>query len=239
MHSDALIHVRDLRKRFAPALVLDGVTFDVAAGEAVALLGANGAGKTTLLKILATLTRPSRGRAVLAGFDCVSEPEGVRRNVGLIAHGAHVYEDLTALENLKFWTAFAGHAAHPDELHRALADVDLDGAADERVRSLSAGMKRRLGLARLSLARPRVLLLDEPFAGLDQRARKWLDTYLGALKSGGGAILMATHGFARDLEVLDRIMILAGGRVAVDMPKSGLGLDALQRLYTLHTEELP
>jgi heme ABC exporter ATP-binding subunit CcmA len=239
MHPDVLVHVRDLRKRFGPALVLDGVTFDVAPGEAVALLGANGAGKTTLLKILATLTRPSRGQAVLAGFDCVREPEGVRRNIGLIAHGGHVYEDLTALENVKFWAAFAGRAASSDELRRALADVDLDSVADERVRSLSAGMKRRLGLARLALARPRVLLLDEPFTGLDQRARKWLDTYLGGVKSSGGAIVMATHGFGRDLDAMDRIVILAGGRVALDQPTSALERDELQRLYTLHTEELP
>lgn len=239
MTADPLIRVRDLGKVFGRALVLERVTIDVGAGEAVALLGANGAGKTTLLKIVATLLRPSRGSVVVAGFDAARDPEAVRRSTGLVAHGSYVYEDLTALENMKFWTMFAGRRARAAELEAALAAVDLDAYAGERVRTFSAGMKRRLGLARLALARPRVVLLDEPFAGLDQGARKWLDEYLRALKERGGAIVMATHGFARDLAVADRIAILAGGRIALDRPRDGLDLGELQRLYALSTEETP
>jgi heme ABC exporter ATP-binding subunit CcmA len=238
MQAAPLIQVRDLAKAFGRTRVLDGVTLDVAAGEAVALLGANGAGKTTLLKILATLARPSRGTAAIAGFDCVKDAEDARRHLGVVAHGPYLYEDLTAFENLKFWSALAGGRARTDELSAALADLDLTDVADERVRSLSAGTKRRLALARLTLARPRVLLLDEPFAGLDQRARKWLDEYLRVVKNAGGAILMVTHGFARDLEVMDRLAILAGGRVAWETPRTAVGLEELQRLYALHTEDL-
>jgi ABC-type multidrug transport system ATPase subunit len=98
-------------------------------------------------------------------------------------------------------------------------------------------MKRRLALARLSLARPRVLLLDEPFAGLDQRGRKWLETRLETFKAGGGAVLMATHSFGRELEIADRLAILAGGRVALDTPRGALGSDDVQRLYAAHTED--
>lgn len=237
MSADPLVQVTGLRKAFGTTRVLDGLSLDVRAGEAVALLGANGAGKTTLLKILATLARPSRGRATVAGFDCVREAEQVRRRIGLVAHGPYVYEELSALENLAFWTTLAGVTIDGTGLRAALAEVELDSVFAERVRAFSAGMKRRLSLARLVLLRPRVLLLDEPFAGLDQRARKWLEGYLEGFKAGGGAILMVTHSFSRELGLADRIVILAGGRVALDAPRRSLGPEEIQRLYTLHTEE--
>ena len=97
-------------------------------------------------------------------------------------------------------------------------------------------MKRRLSLARLLLVPPRVLLLDEPFASLDQRATKWLEEHLLACKAAGAAIVMSTHSFGRELGVADRVAILAEGRVAVDAPRAGLGADELQRLYALHVE---
>jgi heme ABC exporter ATP-binding subunit CcmA len=234
----SLIRVAGLARVFGAQRVLDGVDLDVAAGEAVALLGANGAGKTTLLKIVATLLRPSQGSATVAGHDCVREAEAVRAVIGVVAHGAHVYEDLTACENLAFWARLAGRPADRDTLVEALADVDLERHADARVRTFSAGMKRRVALARLALAQPRVLLLDEPFAGLDQRGRKWLEGRLEAFKAAGGALLMVTHSFGRELGIADRIAILAGGRVALDTPRAGLAPDDVQRLYVAHTEDV-
>ena len=233
----SLIRVAGLARVFGAQRVLDGVDLDVAAGEAVALLGSNGAGKTTLLKIVATLLRPTRGHATVAGHDCVREAEAVRAVLGVVAHGAHVYEDLTARENLVFWARLGGRSSDRDTLARALADVDLERYADARVRTFSAGMKRRLALARVALGQPRVLLLDEPFAGLDQRARKWLEGRLEAFKAGGGALLMATHSFGRELGIADRIAVLAGGRVALDTPRAGLGPEDVQRLYAAHTED--
>ncbi|MBI2202601.1 MAG: heme ABC exporter ATP-binding protein CcmA [Candidatus Rokubacteria bacterium] len=211
MTADPLVRVEALEKAFGPVAVLDRVELAVARGQGLALLGPNGAGKTTLLKILATLIRPTRGRAIVAGHDTVDDAEGVRRAVGLMAHGAYVYEDLTAFENLEFWLGLAGRDVSADRVRSALANVELDAVADERVRAFSAGMRRRLGLARLALLEPRVLLLDEPFAGLDARARKWLNEHLAAFKERGGAILMTTHSFSRDLTAADRVAILAGG----------------------------
>jgi heme ABC exporter ATP-binding subunit CcmA len=239
MAGDSLIRVSGLVRVFGATRVLAGVDLEVAPGEAVALLGANGAGKTTLLKILATVLRPTRGTATVGGYDCVREAEAVRGLVGLVAHGAHVYDELTALENLRFWTALAGQRRPPATLAEALADVDLERFAHARVRTFSTGMKRRLALARLRLARPRVLLLDEPFAGLDQRARKWLEGALETHKAGGGALLMATHGLARDLTIADRLAVLAAGRVVLDTPRAGLGIDDVPRLYAAHAEEGP
>jgi heme ABC exporter ATP-binding subunit CcmA len=239
MASEPLIRVTGLRKTFGNHRVLDGLDLEVHPGEAVAVLGANGAGKTTLLKILATLMRPTRGIASIAGHDCARDAEAARREIGLVAHGAYVYEDLTALENLKFWTTLAGLRPAPGALAGALASVELERAADERVRTFSAGMKRRLSLARFVLARPRVLLLDEPFAGLDQRAKKWLEEHLAAFKAGGGAMLMTTHSFGRELAVADRLVILTGGAIALDTPRGSLSADDVQRLYVLHTEDEP
>jgi len=143
MAADPLIQVTGLRKTFGNHRVLDGLDLDVRVGEAVAVLGANGAGKTTLLKVLATLVRPTRGTAIVAGHDCARDPERVRREIGLVAHGSYVYEDLTASENLTFWTTLAGERPSAAALAGALATVELDRAADERVRTFSAGMKRR------------------------------------------------------------------------------------------------
>jgi heme ABC exporter ATP-binding subunit CcmA len=232
-----LVRVAGLVRVFGAQRVLDGVDLDVSAGEAVALLGRNGAGKTTLLKIIATLLRPTRGTTTVAGLDCVRQAEAVRAMLGVVAHGNYVYEELTARENLAFWLRLAGHPAARDRLDAALAEVELDRHADARVRTFSAGMRRRLSLARLTLARPRVLLLDEPFAGLDQRARKWLEGRLEAYKADGGALIMATHSFGRELGIADRLAVLAGGRVALDTPRAGLDQQDVQRLYLAHTEE--
>ena len=236
MTADLLVHLSGVRKAFGPTLVLDDISLDVRAGEAVALLGANGAGKTTLLKIVATVWRATRGTVMVAGHDCQRNPESARRHVGLVAPGAHLYEDLSARENLRFWLTLAGSDARRERLDDALADVDLGGVADERVRTFSAGMRRRLTLARVGLTRPRVLLLDEPSAGLDQRGRKWLEASLQAFKSSGGAIVMATHSLGRELSVADRIVILADGRVALDTARGNLSADDVQRLYALHAE---
>ena len=232
-----LIRVVGLVRVFGAQRVLDGVDLDVAAGEAVALLGPNGAGKTTLLKIVATLLRPTRGTATVAGHDCVRDAESARADLGVVAHGAHVYEDLTARENLAFWMRLRGGAADGPTLAAALADVDLERHADARVRTFSAGMRRRLALARLALTSPRVLLLDEPFAGLDQRARKWLEGRLETFKAGGGALLMVTHSFGRELGIADRLAILTGGRVVLDTPRVGLDPQDVPRLYAAHTED--
>jgi heme ABC exporter ATP-binding subunit CcmA len=237
MSVQPVIRVLGVRKVFGFVPVLDDVHLEIRGGEAVALLGANGAGKTTLLKILATLVRPTRGAASVAGHDVVREAESVRRLIGVVAHGAWVYDDLTARENLAFWAALGGLDAGVDELNAALAAVDLERVATARVRTFSAGMKRRLSLARVTLGRPRVLLLDEPFAGLDQRAKKWLEGRLEGFRAQGGTLLMVTHSFGRELAVADRIAVLAGGRIALDTPRGALSAEDVQRLYAAHGEE--
>jgi heme exporter protein A len=235
--ADPAICVRGLRKIYGGHLVLDGVDLDVRRGEAVALLGANGAGKTTLLRITATLARATSGRVLVAGADCARAPEAARRQLSFLAHGTWLYEDLTALENLKFWATLGGLSTDLATLRAALAAVEMERWSDVRVRTFSAGMKRRVSIARLVVARPCVLLLDEPFAGLDQQGAKWLAERLQTFKSGGGALLMSTHSFGRGFDVVDRAAVLAGGRIASDIAVAPLGADGVRRLYELSAEE--
>ena len=231
------IEAEALAKDYGRNPVLRDVSLTLAAGEGLVLLGANGAGKTTLLKILATLIRPTRGSARVGGHDLAREAQLVRRHVGLLAHGSHLYEDLTAIENLQFFAALHGLRVTREDFGRALDEVDLGGDADQRVREFSLGMKRRLAFARLRLQRPRVLLLDEPFAGLDQRGTKRVEDALTAFKDAGAAILIVTHNLAHALTIGDRIAILARGRLATERRRDGLDLETLRRFYAAHTEE--
>ncbi len=226
-----MIAARHLRKAYGPTLVLEDISLELAAGQCLALLGPNGAGKTTLLRILATLSRPSSGELAVAGEDALKRPEAARAVIGVVAHGSYVYEDLSALENLHFWTVLGGGDASRERLHAALTQVELDAVAHERVRTFSAGMKRRLALARVILGRARLLLLDEPFTGLDQQGRKWLSEFLLAFKAGGGAVVVATHSFGSGLGVADRMTILVAGRLMVDRACGDLSREDIRRLY--------
>jgi heme ABC exporter ATP-binding subunit CcmA len=232
-----VITARNVRKVFGQVAVLESVTLDVAPGECVALLGANGAGKSTFLKLAATITRPTSGSLHVLGHDIARFPERARGHIGLVAHGAHLWDDLTALENLKVWRTLADHPSDEASLRQALAVVELEAFAGERARSFSAGMKRRLSLARFVDAPVRVLLLDEPFSGLDQRGKKWLAEFLGEFKARGGAVLMATHNFERSLDIADRFAILAAGSIALDRPRGALDRGELDALYALATSE--
>ncbi len=231
-----MIAASGLRKCYGPTAVLEDIALELAGGQCLALLGPNGSGKTTLLRILATLLRPTSGRLTIGGVDALRDPERARAFIGMVGHGSYVYEDLTALENVRFWTVMGGGEAGQDRLLAALHQVELEAAAHDRVRTFSAGMKRRLALARVLLGQARLLLLDEPFTELDQRGRKWLSEFLLAFKTGGGGVVVATHSFGSGLGVADRVAILHGARLIVDRPRGDLSWEELRRLYVSLTE---
>lgn len=201
-------------RRFGATWVLRGVWLRVAAGEVVGLCGANGSGKSTLLRILATLLRPSGGTARVGGADVVGDADGVRRQVGFLAHGAGLYDDLTARENLAFAATMLG-APH-DGIDALLQRVGLAHVADARVRGYSAGMQRRLALARLLLASPRVLLLDEPYSNLDPDGIALMNAVLRDAAARGAAALVVLHEIAPATGLLDRTVTIVNGRVAAE-----------------------
>ena len=188
------------------------MSFDVRGGEAVGLLGPNGSGKSTVLRILGTLLAPSAGTASISGLDVVRDAGAVRAQVGYLAHSPGLYDDLTARENLRFAADMLGrpHAEAEDSLAR----VGLARAAGERVRTFSAGMQRRLALARLTLLRPRVLLLDEPYSNLDSAGVSLVNGIVADVVRSGGAALVVLHELAPAAGLLDRTLVLVEGRIA-------------------------
>ena len=209
--------VRAFLNPFAPLThpALLGVSFQVGAGEVAGLIGANGSGKSTLLRILATLLRPTAGTLTVAGIDALRDPERARAAIGMVGHRTFVYEDLTALENLQFWTVMGNGDASRGRLIKALTQVELEAMAEERVRTFSAGMKRRLGLARVLLGQASVLLLDEPFTGIDPIAIGDIQEIVGRLKERGIGILITDHNVRETLAITDRAYILYDGKILV------------------------
>ncbi len=205
------IDARRIGRRFGNRWVLRGVTLHVAQGEAVGLLGANGSGKSTVLRILGTLLRPNAGSATVDELDVVRDAAEVRSRVGYLAHTAGLYDDLTARENLEFAVDMLGLplSAARDSLER----VGLGPMADVRVRGFSAGMQRRLALARLILRRPKILLLDEPYSNLDEAGIVLMNSVIGEVIARGGAALLALHELAPARSILDRTLTIIDGRI--------------------------
>ena len=218
MPSEFLVHASALVRRFGAVTALGGVDLSVSAGELVLLLGANGAGKTTLLRILAGLTRPLRGTVMVAGRDLHADPDA-RRAVGFLSHSALLYEDLTPRENLAF--AAALHQLHDpaSTVARALEIAGLSARADRPTRGCSRGMLQRLALARATLHDPQVLLLDEPFTGLDAQASQLLVSRMRADRDAGRAIVAVTHDPEVLWSVATRVVLLEAGVVVLDVPR--------------------
>jgi heme exporter protein A len=211
------IEADGVARRFGARWVLRGVSLRIAPGEIVGLLGANGSGETTLLRILATLLKANAGAAALCGHDVTRDADRVRGLVGFLAHTPGLYDDLTARENLAFAATMLGLAS--SDLDAVLARVGLLPVANDRVRGFSAGMQRRLALARLLLARPRVLLLDEPYSNLDAAGVALMSGVIEELALAGAAALMVLHEMAPAEAILDRTLTIRDGRLDDRRPR--------------------
>ncbi len=212
------VHLRSavaLAGRF-PAL--SGVDLTVAPGEVVAVLGPNGAGKTSLLRACAGLLPVTSGEALVLGCDLRSDRTAVRRRVGLLGHDASLYEELTAAENVRFAVRAAGMPVA--RVDPALERLGLVGRLRRTPAGrLSAGQRRRAALAVLVARAPELWLLDEPHAGLDASARTLLDGLVREVAGAGAAVLLSSHEPALALPLADRVVSMAGGRVAGDERK--------------------
>lgn len=233
------IEVENLQKHFGNTTAVAGVTFSVAPGEVFAFLGPNGAGKSTTINMLCTLAEPTSGRASVAGFDVVENPNEVRRQIGLVFQEQTLDDQLTAEENLRFHAVLYGVARHERaaKIQHVLELVKLGDRGRDLVSTYSGGMARRLEIARAMLHTPQVLFLDEPTIGLDPQTRALMWEDVATLRRDEGVTIFLTTHYMDEAEVADRIAIIDHGTiVALDTPerlKAIIGADTVD----LHTSD--
>jgi heme ABC exporter ATP-binding subunit CcmA len=213
----SVVRLRDVVALLGRFPALAGVDLDVEAGETVLLQGPNGAGKTTLLRLCAGLVAIESGEAVVLDHDLRRDRRAVRREVGLIGHATGLYDDLTVHENVRFWARAAG--ATDADAHAAIERLEIDARLlDVPVARLSAGQRRRTSIAAMVTRRPRLWLLDEPHAGLDQAGRDIVDGLVHDAVAAGATVLVASHELERARAIAARVVTVAGGIVVDGAP---------------------
>lgn len=226
-----MIDVRGLVKTFGLKSVLRGLEFHVDRGEFVALVGPNGAGKTTFLRILASLARPSMGEVRVAGYRLPAQAAAVRIRLGVVSHQPLLYGDLTAEENLFFYSRMYGLTDLEHRVGAILEMVGLHARRRDLVRQYSRGMQQRLAIGRAILHDPDVLLFDEPHTGLDQEAAAMLDTLLRDVAARGRTVVMTSHNLDRAADLAERIDILSKGVIAASIKRDEIDPLDLPKLY--------
>ena len=212
------VEIRNLWVRYGKTIAVRGLSLNIPPGSVFGFIGPNGAGKTTTIKVLATLLRPVLGTAHISGFDVVRNPAAVRRIIGYMPDFFGVYDDLTVQEYLHFFAAAyrMDRARRSSVVGDVLALTDLTDKRDAPVDSLSRGMKQRLGLARVLLNDPQLLLLDEPASGLDPRARIEIRELLKELRNMGKTILVSSHILHELSQICTRIGIIEAGKLVAE-----------------------
>ncbi|MXZ22806.1 MAG: heme ABC exporter ATP-binding protein CcmA [Caldilineaceae bacterium SB0665_bin_25] len=208
-----LIHCEHIEKRFGYRRVLRDVSFSVAAGEVLSLLGANGSGKTTLLRIIASLDRPDKGEVWLGPVPLSTASHEIRRYVGVVAHAPLLYDRLTGAENLRFFARLYDLEEPQRRIEQLLRTLDLWRWRDSSVRTYSRGMSQRLAIARALLHDPPVVIFDEPDTGLDRESLKQMTELIGQLRERDRAVLITTHSMERAAAWGDRVVELHAGRL--------------------------
>ncbi|MCZ7546890.1 MAG: heme ABC exporter ATP-binding protein CcmA [Anaerolineae bacterium] len=228
-----MIEVRNLMKAFGLRPVLRGVDLTVEAGQFLALFGPNGAGKTTLMRILAALSKPSMGVVRVGGYELPRNAGAVRQRLGVVLHQPLLYEDLTARENLAFFARMYSLDGAGDRVEAILTQVGLAARAHDVVRTFSRGMQQRLSIGRALLHDPDILLLDEPYTGLDPEAAALLDRLLReVIADRPRTILMTTHDLARGLALADQVAVLARGKIVHAGAPDGADAQDFAALYS-------
>ena len=226
----AAVAAHDLWRGFGRERVLRGVSVDVPPGGGLAVFGPNGSGKSTLLRVLAGLLRPARGTVLAGGGDLYADPR-TRRRIGYAGHEPMLYGGLTVRENLELFTALYGLAAPRARIDEVCALLDLTRHRETVAGRLSRGLSQRAALARAILHRPALLLLDEPFAGLDPDAASHLAAHLDGFRRAGGAVVLATHQAAEAVRVAGEARALGDGRLGPPLRLAGLDAAAVDAWY--------
>ena len=229
----SILRVRGLCKNYGPTRALDGVSFDVRAGEFFGYLGPNGAGKTTTINILGGLHPRDGGEVAVCGSDIARDPVAVKRQIGVVPEESNLYPELTCRRNLEYLGELYGlsRAARGRRAEELLAAFDLSGRAKAPFRALSRGLKRRLTVAAALVHSPRVVFLDEPTAGLDVPSARALRDLLRELNRDGTTVFLTTHNLAEAETLCDRVLILVEGRVVTE----GTAAEIRQRVAEART----
>lgn len=234
-----MIEASNLVKNFGNRRVLRGLDLAAGPGEIVALIGMNGAGKSTLMRILATLSRPDAGKLFLGGVSVKEKPIEVRRKIGVVLHAPMLYGNLTGEENLRFFCRLFDLPNPEERINTVLTSVNLVQRSSDLVRTYSRGMQQRLSIARSLLHEPQLLLMDEPYTGLDQTSSERLDLLIKDYARNGGTVLLATHDLQGMFQVATRVDILHQGRIAFSTPVDELTTSHLAEQYRKITAEAP
>ncbi|HEX8433019.1 MAG TPA: ABC transporter ATP-binding protein [Longimicrobium sp.] len=210
----ASVEARDLTRRFGAFTAVDGITFQVEAGEVFGFLGANGAGKTTAMRMLTGLLAPTSGEARVAGFDVRAEPAAVRRRIGYMSQRFSLYDDLTVAENVRLYGGIYGltDTQIATRSSRLIDRLGLDGAGRGLVRSLPLGWKQKLAFSVAMIHEPAVVFLDEPTGGVDPITRRQFWEMIYEAAAGGTTVFVTTH-YMDEAEYCDRVSIMVDGRI--------------------------
>lgn len=227
----AVLRAEGLVRTYGRVVAVDGVDLEIAEGEFLTVFGPNGAGKSSLLGLLGGAMRPTRGEVFIRGEPLDFGETEWRHRVGVLSHRGFLYAPLTVAENLQFYGRLYGLTDLDQRIPERLEHVNLADRANYRVRELSHGMKQRLSLARALLHDPDVVLLDEPFTGLDPSASSILRDVLRGLKDGRRTVVMVTHNLAEGLALATRVAIQVQGRFAWEGARSELSTDDFERFY--------
>ncbi len=228
-----MIHTRNLTKRFGDVLAVDDLTLDVAQGEIFGFLGPNGAGKTTTIRMLTALIAPTRGTAEVNGHTLGKDDRRIRQSVGLLTEAPGLYENLSAVYNLRVYAALYGVEDAERQIRKYLSMLGLWERRDDPAGTFSKGMKQKLALARALLHEPPVLFLDEPTAALDPEAAHLVRDFIAGLREEGRTIFLCTHNLTEAERLCDRVAVFRTRLLVVDTP-ANLRREAFGRQVVFH-----
>ncbi len=209
----AILCLEGIYKRFGYQNILEDINFSIESGEFVVILGNNGVGKSTLLRIISSLMRPTNGKIFFKGEEQREILMLWLKKMGYISEETRLYSDLNSIENLRLYGTFYEAKNLNLKINDILEEIDLIHVAKMPIRNFSNGMKKRLMIGRLMLYEPEILLLDEPYTGLDVKSKKWFEEFLEKFHKKGGTVIMVTHQFEKGMEITNRLLVIKNKKI--------------------------
>ena len=220
MNNGVVISADGLTKRFGDFTAVDAISFEVSKGEIFGFLGANGAGKTTAMRMLCGLSKPTSGKATVAGYDVYNQTEKIKRNIGYMSQKFSLYEDLTVKENIRFYAGIYGKPDNfiKEKTERVLNELHLQSEGNKLVKSLPLGWKQKLAFSVAIFHEPQIVFLDEPTGGVHPVTRREFWTMIYQAAAAGITVFVTTH-YMDEAEYCNRVSIMVDGRIdALDTP---------------------